>query len=269
MNIYYESFNESKIKILRINDNKDNKEYKGNEYINEAKIKLKENRKSISKNSENKINMIQNKNEFGNKVIFLLKKNLLKNNFMIFIILLIKFIFIISKFNQDNFLFQSSEVTLKIKGKQKGNTKIISDNFFGIYNKCNIFLNDTDLIPTTNNIYLNNSEIIIVKINWNNEITTLNNMFRDCDSIIEIDLSKFNTSQINDMSYMFYNCSSLVSLNLSNFDTSRVIDMNRMFVKCSSLASLNLLNFDTSNVQNMAYMFYNCSLFIISFIKYI
>ena len=108
MNIYYESFNESKIKILRINDNKDNKdnkEYKGNEYINEAKIKLKENRKSISKNSENKINMIQNKNEFGNKVIFLLKKNLLKNNFMIFIILLIKFIFIISKFNQDNFLF--------------------------------------------------------------------------------------------------------------------------------------------------------------------
>ena len=34
-------------------------------------------------------------------------------------------------------------------------------------------------------------------------------MFDGCDKIIEIDLSKFETSDINSMHYMFNNCHSL------------------------------------------------------------
>jgi surface protein len=41
------------------------------------------------------------------------------------------------------------------------------------------------------------------------------------------------------MNDMFYNCSSLTSLNLSNFNTNNVQDMSRMLEKCSSLTSLN------------------------------
>ena len=52
--------------------------------------------------------------------------------------------------------------------------------------------------------------------------------------------------------------SSLISLDLSNFDTSQVINMNNMFTVCSSLISLNLSNFDTSKVTDMDYMFYFC-----------
>ena len=57
------------------------------------------------------------------------------------------------------------------------------------------------------------------------------------------------------MSYMFSNCSSLTSLNLSNFNTNNVNDMRWMFSGCSSLTSLNLSNFNTDNVKNINEIF--------------
>ena len=41
------------------------------------------------------------------------------------------------------------------------------------------------------------------------------------------------------MNLMFGDCSSLTSLNLSNFNTNNVQDMSGMFSGCSSLTSLN------------------------------
>ena len=54
---------------------------------------------------------------------------------------------------------------------------------------------------------------------------------------------------------MFCDCNKLTSLNLSNFNTNNVNDMSRMFLGCSSLTSLNLSNFNTNNVTNMSCMF--------------
>ena len=48
---------------------------------------------------------------------------------------------------------------------------------------------------------------------------------------------------------MFYNCSSLVNLDLSNFDTSSLTTMGCMFRNCSKLTSLDLSNFDFTNVN--------------------
>ena len=53
---------------------------------------------------------------------------------------------------------------------------------------------------------------------------------------------------------MFSNCSSLTSLDLSNFNTNNVETMSDMFSNCSSLTSLNLSNFNTNNVKDMSYM---------------
>ena len=61
------------------------------------------------------------------------------------------------------------------------------------------------------------------------------------------------------MSAMFFNCKSLISLDLSNFDTSQVTNMQSMFYNGWSLASLDLSNFDTSQVANMDSMFMGCS----------
>jgi surface protein len=60
---------------------------------------------------------------------------------------------------------------------------------------------------------------------------------------------------ITNTNYMFYDCSSLINLNLSNFNTTNVTDMSGMFYGCESLTNLNLSNFNTTNVTNMSYMF--------------
>ncbi len=64
-------------------------------------------------------------------------------------------------------------------------------------------------------------------------------MFYKCSRLTSLNLSNFNTNNVNDMRYMFYNCSSLTSLNLSNFNTNNFHNMSSMFYECSSLTSLD------------------------------
>ena len=80
-------------------------------------------------------------------------------------------------------------------------------------------------------------------------------MFYYLRSLISLDLSSFDTSQVTDMSNMFAGMSNLTPLNLSNFDTSKVTDMSEMFNDMTRLTTLDLSNFDTSKVTNMSWMF--------------
>ncbi len=84
-------------------------------------------------------------------------------------------------------------------------------------------------------------------------------LFCDFTNMTKIDLSSFNTSNVNTMRNMFNNCSSLTSLDLSHFDTINVTSVYGMFCKCKSLTNLNLSNFGTSNVTDMSFMFCNSS----------
>ena len=86
-------------------------------------------------------------------------------------------------------------------------------------------------------------------------------MFSGCSSLTSLDLSNFNTTNVESMGAMFFNCTKLSSLNVSSFDTSNVNNMYRLFSGCSSLTSLDLSNWDASNVDynNANDMFKNCS----------
>ena len=82
-----------------------------------------------------------------------------------------------------------------------------------------------------------------------------NGMFANCRSLVSLDLSNFDTSNVTDMGQMFYNCSSLTSLDISNFDTANVINMSDMFYDCSRLASLDMRNADFSSATSYDSMF--------------
>ena len=78
-------------------------------------------------------------------------------------------------------------------------------------------------------------------------------------NILELDLSKFDTSRVTNMSHMFNGMRNLTTLNLSNFNTSNVTNMGGMFFNMTNLTAFNFSNFDTSNVTNMGSMFYGMS----------
>ena len=121
--------------------------------------------------------------------------------------------------------------------------------------------------------------------------TNMTNLFRNCTSLTEIDLSSFDTSNVTNMSNlftmwenqnldnnlqkiifgsnfntskvttmrgMFTNCNKLIELDLSMFDTSNVTDMYNMFCECNSLEYLDVSNFNTNKVTNMEGMFQGC-----------
>ena len=104
----------------------------------------------------------------------------------------------------------------------------------------------------------------LIQINFNDnfntsKVTNMEDMFRDCSSLTNLDLSNFNTSNVTYMRRLFFGCSSLTSLDLRSFNTSKVTNMSGMFQICSSLTNLDLSSFNTSNVTNMGAMFAGCS----------
>jgi len=100
---------------------------------------------------------------------------------------------------------------------------------------------------------------ISVKFKFNQLLQNTCSMFDGCKSLVSIDLSSFDSTNIHDMSFMFCQCQSLKSLNLSSLNTINVNNMESMFYNCESLISLDLSSFNTSNVYTMTGMFSKCS----------
>ena len=133
------------------------------------------------------------------------------------------------------------------------------------YFKNLIQINFNDNFNTTNvtimsQIFLNCSSLTNLDLSSFNtaNVTDMHNMLSYCESLTSLDLSSFNTANVTNMSSMFSGCSSLTSLDLSSFNTSNVTSMSDMFSNCSSLTNLDLNNFNTINVTDMSYMLSSC-----------
>jgi surface protein len=102
--------------------------------------------------------------------------------------------------------------------------------------------------------------IYTIELKFNLYIKDCSYMFFGCDKLIDIDLSFFNISNVNNMSYMFCECISLQSLpDISKWNIKNVNDISYMFFGCNSLESLpDISKWDTKNVNNMSGMFCRC-----------
>ncbi|EGO8717410.1 BspA family leucine-rich repeat surface protein [Enterococcus faecalis] len=80
------------------------------------------------------------------------------------------------------------------------------------------------------------------KVNFDNVTAegNINDLFTDCRSLTELDLSRFDISRVTTMSDMFDDCRVLRELDLSSFDTSRVTNMYSMFQDANRLTELKL-----------------------------
>ena len=222
---------ENKIKI--------NKEIKNEENINKDKINIENKNKKIKNKTEEKINK-ENKN----------KENYIISEINIKEEDLGKKIRIINSFEEcirNHYLNVDKNEYYKYE-----NEKEIKEN-------CKIKINDININFNYFHEFKEKGKYIIKYI-FTNNLTNTNCMFCDCKSLINIDLSNFNTQNITNMKSMFYNCKSLTNLDLSNFNTQNVTDMRSMFYNCKSLISLDLSNFNTRNVTDKGWMFFGCEL---------
>ena len=104
-------------------------------------------------------------------------------------------------------------------------------------------------------------------------VRSMENMFYDCRNLIEIDVSKFNTSSVGkiyseykdgtkqsygNMKSMFYKCEKLKKLDVSSFNTENVTNMKNMFKTCAVLKELDVSKFNTKKVTDMTSMFSEC-----------
>ena len=101
-------------------------------------------------------------------------------------------------------------------------------------------------------------------IDFNNNFNTtkvynMENMFTNCTSLTNLDLSNFSTQNVTTMAQMFYGCTSLTNLNLSSFNTLNVENMKEMFMNLNTIENLDITNFNTSKITDMTHLFADCT----------
>ena len=74
----------------------------------------------------------------------------------------------------------------------------------------------------------------------------------------EINISNFNTSNVQKMDGMFSYSKNFTHLDLNNFDTSKVTIFDKMFEGCQGIKELNLTKFNFFNGQSFFDIFDFC-----------
>ena len=174
-------------------------------------------------------------------------------------------------------IFNEILLTLKIEKKNINKKIFFLDNAEFIDDETNeIILHDNlkELNEKNLKLYINEKEykycnyftpneegIYKIKIIITIKMINCSYMFYECNKIINIDFSNFDTSNTTNMNSMFYGCNSLESLaGISKWNTNNVTDMSYMFSGCDSLESLpDISKWNTNNVNNFKCMFYDCN----------
>lgn len=85
--------------------------------------------------------------------------------------------------------------------------------------------------------------------------TSFDNLFANCSSLKEVDISGWNTPSLTTAQKTFYNCSSLTSIDVSTWDTSGVQYAEAIFFNCRGVTAIDVSNWDTSSMYSMKDMF--------------
>ena len=72
-------------------------------------------------------------------------------------------------------------------------------------------------------------------------------MFSGCKNVGVLDVSRFDTYQVEDMSHMFDGCKNVEQLNTENFDWTYVADLSYMFYNCAKIVKLDLARLEENN----------------------
>ena len=141
-------------------------------------------------------------------------------------------------------------------------------NFHAVFNGCKAVTTiegienwNTQNVLDMSNMFSYDRAIINLNVSkWDvSQVTNFSTMFASCNKLeLIIGLDQWKTPNAENMSYMFANDESLQSLDVSQFQVNKVTDFSQMFTGCSKLTAIDGLdkdNWTTSAAQDMNNMF--------------
>lgn len=91
-------------------------------------------------------------------------------------------------------------------------------------------------------------------------VNEMRHLFGDCNALCKVKgIEGFNTSHVTDFTAMFQQCNSLTEIDVSKWQTGSVSRAEYMFVGCRSLETINVAEWDMSNLENSFGMFSGCT----------
>jgi hypothetical protein len=127
---------------------------------------------------------------------------------------------------------------IKFTSEEKSNLRLLKE----------LSVNEGKYIPTK-------SGILTARINFKNNLNSLNGLFKDNKEIIKVKLSNLNMNEITSMKSTFSGCSNLSEVNFDGINTSKLVDMDKTFENCTELKKLDLSPINTTNLVNMENLF--------------
>ena len=152
----------------------------------------------------------------------------------------------LSSFNTSNvthmgWIFYDCHKLKEIKGLNNFNTNNVK-NMYGMFGGCNeleyLDLTNFDTSNVTDMAFMFDRCEKLKEIKGINTFITIkvvemNSMFRNCNQLEYLDLSKLNTSNVTEIIYMFSGCHQLKEIKgINNFNTEKVIKMDGLFQDC-------------------------------------
>ena len=141
-------------------------------------------------------------------------------------------------------------------------------NVEGMFSRCESLTN-IDLSPmqfnnveNAKNVFYGAKKLTTFKGDFNlKKCKYISGFFEGCESLTEVDLSKFKTSELlEDASSLFKDCTALKSLNLTGFVFGPNCEVKGMFSGCSALKEIDLSKAMIPPLINYTKMFEGLSL---------
>ena len=101
--------------------------------------------------------------------------------------------------------------------------------------------------------------IIGIETLVDNRWYSITSLFRDCKSLPNQDLSRWDTSNVSTSAVTFQGCESMTEIDISNWNISNITNISGMFLNCYNLEKIiGVENLITENITNFNQLFMNC-----------
>lgn len=167
----------------------------------------------------------------------------------------------VSNVTDGSYMFYSCANSTEINVSQWNTSKI--KYFDKMFSNCQslafLDVNNWDMISgcSLNSMFSYSGITDIDLSKWDtSNISNLSNLLFNCTKLKQIDLHTWNTKSVSTCYWLFRGCSSLEFINIDGWNTCNVYDMDRMFGECPKLITIKGLNkLNTRNVQFTRLMF--------------